>query len=70
MIGCPLAVAFDEILPQSVTPHGCIAQVTPLLAGSSFTVATIFDNVVPKRTLALPGVTTTEIAFTVMVIEA
>jgi len=46
-----------------------MAQVTPFLAGSSFTVATMLGCVCPKSTVALGAVTVTEIAFTVMVTE-
>jgi hypothetical protein len=55
------------MLPQSATPQDCWAQVTPLLAGSSFTIATIFDSVVPKITVVVGAVTVTEIALTVIV---
>jgi len=52
-----------------VTPHGWVAQLTPFLAGSWLTTATMLGCGCPKSTLVLGAVTVTEIAFTVMVIE-
>jgi hypothetical protein len=46
-----------------------MAQVTPPWAGSSFTTATMFDSVRPKSTVVSGAVTSTEIAFTVIMIE-
>ena len=70
MIAAPLSVAVGAMLPQSETPHVCMAQVTPFFAGSSFTSATMLGCVCPKSTVVLGAVTVTEIAFTVTVNEA
>jgi len=57
------------MLPQSLTLQDDMAQVTPFLAGSSFTTATMFGSVVPKITVVVGAVTVTEIALTVIAIE-
>ena len=69
MIAAPLAVAVGEILPHCEAPQDCMAQVTPLCAGSSFTTATMFNTESPKSTVVVGAVTTTEIALTVIIIE-
>ena len=63
-------MAVGETLPQSGTPQSCIDQVTPLCAGSSFTVATMFGSLPPNRTVVLGALTDTKMALTVTVIDA
>ena len=72
MTAAPLALLVGEILPQGGTSHWT-DQVTPLFAGSKLTVATMFNRLVLKSKLPVKlvgGITVTEIAFTLTVIEA
>ena len=55
-------------MPHGGTPH-CIDQVTPLFAGSSLTTATMFGSVPPNCTVDTGADTTTEIAFSVTVMD-
>lgn len=65
----PLGVAGKEILPHCAAPQGWSAQVTPLPAGSLFTVATMLGTVSANETVLAGAVMATAMASTVTVIE-